>query len=87
MPYTNPDPTPGLNFLPDWLPNCLLKNSSKNGSPVILRFFSSLIDRVFFSNSDFKIVEHEYFGVGIFVIAILVTFSWLNRTKDIRKKD
>ena len=57
------------------------------GTGIILRFFSSLIDRVFFSNSDFKIVEHEYFRVGIFVIAILVTFSWLNRTKDIRKKD
>ena len=57
------------------------------GTGIILRFFSSLIDRVFFSNSDFKIVEHEYFGVRIFVIAILVTFSWLNRTKDIRKKD
>ena len=57
------------------------------GTGIILRFFSSLIDRVFFSNSDFKIVEHEYIGVGFFVIAILVTFSWLNRTKDIRKKD
>ena len=57
------------------------------GTGIILRFFSSLIDRVFFSNSDFKIVEHEYFGEGFFVIAILVTFSWLNRTKDIRKKD
>jgi len=32
------------------------------GTGIILRFFSSLIDRVFFSNSDFKIVEHEYFG-------------------------
>ena len=57
------------------------------GTGIILRFFSSLIDRVFFSNSDFKIVEHEYFVVVIFVIAILVTISWLNRTKDIRKKD
>ena len=72
----------------DILPNKFIGSFiTLGGTGIILRFFSSLIDRVFFSNSDFKIVEHEYFGVGIFVIAILVTFSWLNRTKDIRKKD
>tara|TARA_B100001029_G_C14636810_1_gene222165 strand:+ start:68 stop:292 length:225 start_codon:yes stop_codon:yes gene_type:complete len=57
------------------------------GTGIILRFLSSLVDRVFFSNSEFKIVEHEYFGIFIFVIAIGVTISWLIKTKDLRKKD
>ena len=57
------------------------------GTGIILRFLSSVVDRVFFSNSEFKIVEHEYFGIVIFVIAIGVTISWLIKTKDLRKKD
>ena len=76
------------NEMEDKLPNKFIGSFiTLVGTGIILRFFSSIIDRVFFSNSEFKIVEHEYFGLAIFVIAISVTISWLIRTKDIRKKD
>ena len=59
------------NEMEDKLPNKFIGSFiTLVGTGIILRFFSSIIDRIFFSNSEFKIVEHEYFGLAIFVIAI-----------------
>ncbi len=52
------------NEMEDKLPNKFIGSFiTLVGTGIILRFFSSLVDRVFFSNSEFKIVAGWFLKV------------------------
>ncbi len=53
------------------------------GTGIVLRFFSILIDRVFFFNSEFKIVEYQNFGLIIFFFSIIMGILWILRVRKI----
>ena len=53
------------------------------GTGVILHFFSVIIDRVFFFNSEFTLKDYEDLGLVIFIISIFIGILWLYRIKNI----
>jgi len=47
------------------------------GTGIVLRTLSSIIDKLFFSNSDFNISESQNFGLVIFLISLTMGIIWL----------
>jgi hypothetical protein len=43
----------------------------------VLRTLSTIIDKLFFSNSDFNISESQNFGLVIFLISLTMGIIWL----------
>jgi|TARA_B110000914_G_C15271162_1_gene357612 hypothetical protein len=53
------------------------------GTGMLLRFFSSILDRIFFFNNEFKLTEYSNFGLIIFIISILMGILWIYRMRTI----
>jgi hypothetical protein len=47
------------------------------GTGIVLRTLSTIIDKLFFSNSDFNISESQNFGLVIFLISLTMGIIWL----------
>jgi hypothetical protein len=47
------------------------------GTGIVLRTLSTIIDRLFFSNSDFNISESQNFGLVIFLMSLTMGIIWL----------
>ena len=54
------------------------------GTGILLRFFASILDRIFFVNIDFKITEYRNFVLIIFILSIFMGIAWMYRTREIR---
>ena len=54
------------------------------GTGILLRFFASILHRLFFFNIDFKITEYRNFGLIIFILSIFMGIAWMYRTREIR---
>ena len=47
------------------------------GTGIVLRTLSTIIDKLFFSNSDFNISESQNFGLVIFLMSLTMGIVWL----------
>ena len=47
------------------------------GTGIVLRTLSTIIDKLFFSNSDFNISESQSFGLVIFLMSLTMGIIWL----------
>jgi hypothetical protein len=47
------------------------------GTGIVLRTLSTIIDKLFFSNSDFNISESQNFGLVIFLMSLTIGIIWL----------
>jgi len=47
------------------------------GTGIVLRTLSTIIDKLFFSNSDFNISESQSFGLVIFLMSLTIGIIWL----------
>ncbi|MDG1201727.1 MAG: hypothetical protein P8J65_02325 [Candidatus Actinomarina sp.] len=47
------------------------------GTGILLRTLSTIIDKLFFSNSDFNISESQNFGLVIFLMSLTMGIIWL----------
>ncbi|MDG1229287.1 MAG: hypothetical protein P8P08_05195 [Candidatus Actinomarina sp.] len=47
------------------------------GTGIVLRTLSTIIDKLFFSNSDFNISESQNFGLVIFLMSLTMGIIWL----------
>ena len=47
------------------------------GTGIVLRTLSTIIDKLFFSNSDFNISESQNFGLVIFLMSLTMGKIWL----------
>lgn len=47
------------------------------GTGIVLRTLSTIIDKLFFSNSDFNISESQNFGLAIFLMSLTTGIIWL----------
>ena len=47
------------------------------GTGIVLRTLSTIIDKLFFSNSDFNISESQNFGLAIFLMSLTMGIIWL----------
>ena len=47
------------------------------GTGILLRTLSTIIDKLFFSNSDFNISESQNFGLVIFFMSLTMGIIWL----------
>ena len=47
------------------------------GTGILLRTLSTIIDKLFFSNSDFNISESQNFGLAIFLMSLTTGIIWL----------
>ena len=47
------------------------------GTGIVLRTLSTIIDKLFFSNSEFNISESQNFGLVIFLISLTMGIIWL----------
>ena len=56
------------------------------GTGILLRLCAVIVDTVFFTNSKFKTVQYENYGLIVFVVSLLVGITWLLRVKDITKE-
>ena len=47
------------------------------GTGILLRTLSTIIDKLFFSKSDFNISESQNFGLVIFLMSLTMGIIWL----------
>ncbi len=47
------------------------------GTGIVLRTLTTIIDKLFFSNSDFNISESQNFGLAIFLMSLTTGIIWL----------
>jgi hypothetical protein len=47
------------------------------GTGIVLRTLTTIIDKIFFSNSDFNISESQNFGLAIFLMSLTTGIIWL----------
>ena len=47
------------------------------GTGIVLRTLTTIIDKIFFSNSDFNISESQNFGLAIFLMSLTMGIIWL----------
>ena len=47
------------------------------GTGIVLRTLTTIIDKIFFSNSDFNISESQNFGLVIFLMSLTMGIIWL----------
>ena len=47
------------------------------GTGILLRTLTTIIDKLFFSNSDFNISESQNFGLAIFLMSLTTGIIWL----------
>jgi hypothetical protein len=47
------------------------------GTGIVLRTLSTIIDKLFFSKSDFNISESQNFGLVIFLMSLTMGIIWL----------
>ena len=47
------------------------------GTGIVLRTLTTIIDKLFFSNSDFNISESQNFGLVIFLMSLTMGIIWL----------
>jgi hypothetical protein len=47
------------------------------GTGIVLRTLSTIIDKLFFSNSNFNISESQNFGLVIFLMSLTMGIIWL----------
>ena len=47
------------------------------GTGIVLRTLTTIIDKLFFSNSDFNISESQNFGQAIFLMSLTTGIIWL----------
>lgn len=47
------------------------------GTGIVLRTLTTIIDKLFFSNSDFNISESQNFGLAIFLMSLTMGIIWL----------
>ena len=47
------------------------------GTSIVLRTLTTIIDKIFFSNSDFNISESQNFGLAIFLMSLTTGIIWL----------
>lgn len=47
------------------------------GTGILLRTLTTIIDKLFFSNSDFNISESQNFGLAIFLMSLTMGIIWL----------
>ncbi len=55
------------------------------GTGIVLRTLSTIIDKLFFSNSDFNISESQNFGLVIFLMSLTMGIIWLLNVKRLSK--
>jgi len=53
------------------------------GTGIVLRTIITIIDRILFSNREFKISEFQNFGIIIFLISIIMGIFWLLRVRKL----
>ena len=53
------------------------------GTGILLRTLSTIIDKLFFSNSDFNISESQNFGLVIFLMSLTMGIIWLLNVRKI----
>ena len=47
------------------------------GTGILLRTLTTIIDKLFFSNSNFNISESQNFGLAIFLMSLTTGIIWL----------
>ena len=55
------------------------------GTGIVLRTLTTIIDKLFFSTSDFNISEYPNFGIGIFLMSLTMGIIWLLNVKRLSK--
>ncbi|MDA9675193.1 hypothetical protein N9T60_00745 [Candidatus Actinomarina] len=55
------------------------------GTGIVLRTLTIIIDKLFFSTSDFNISEYQNFGIGIFLMSLTMGIIWLFNVKRLSK--
>jgi hypothetical protein len=53
------------------------------GTGIVLRTITTIIDRILFSNREFKISEFQNFGIIIFLISIIMGIFWVLRVRKL----